>query len=41
MKFLKLSLLVMTFTLMPLISFAQEAKDYQAYLIHEDRVNLE
>ena len=38
MKILKLSLLLMSMTLMPLISFSQEAKDSQAYLIHEDRV---
>lgn len=38
MKLLKLSLLVVTMTLMPLLSISQEANDYQAFWIHEDRV---
>lgn len=38
MKNLKLSLLTLAMTLLPLISFAQDSKDYQAYWIHEDRV---
>lgn len=38
MKKLKLSLLTLAMTLLPLISFSQDAKDYQAYWIHEDRV---
>ena len=38
MKNLKLSLLTLAMTLLPLISFSQDAKDYQAYWIHEDRV---
>lgn len=38
MKNLKLSLLILAMTLLPLISFAQDSKDSQAYWIHEDRV---
>lgn len=38
MKNLKLSLLTLAMTLLPLISFSQDSKDYQAYWIHEDRV---
>ena len=38
MKLLKLYLVTLTMALMPLISFAQDSKDIQAYWIHEDRV---
>ena len=38
MKTLKLSVIVIAMTLFPLISLAQDSKDYQAYWIHEDRV---
>jgi len=38
MKTVKLSLIVICLTLLPLISLAQDSKDYQAYWIHEDRV---
>jgi len=38
MKLLKLYLVTLTIALMPLISFAQDSKDIQAYWIHEDRV---
>ena len=41
MKNLKISLLTLVMTLLPLISFAQDSKDYQAYWIHEDRVKPE
>jgi hypothetical protein len=38
MKLLKLYLVTIAMALMPLISFAQDTKDIQAYWIHEDRV---
>lgn len=38
MKKLKLLLLTITLVLLPIISFAQDSNDIQAYWIHEDRV---